>query len=63
LVKFSTLARYRRENPDFARFVSAAMIDRYYGGAAPQPADTFHYDWNPADMHAIPAMLPDNFPG
>jgi hypothetical protein len=57
--------RYRLQNPGFNNFVRDAIESRIslrdpIAGVAP---GTFRYDWDPADMHAIPAMLPDYFPG
>jgi hypothetical protein len=63
LVKFSTLARYRRENAEFGRLVTEAISDRVYRASPPVEVGSFHYEWNPADLHAIPAILPDHFPG
>lgn len=64
LVKFSTLARYRRENPEFGRLVAEAISDRrLYPASMPVAAGTFRYEWDPRDLHAISAMLPEQFPG
>jgi hypothetical protein len=63
LVRFSTLARCRRENPEFGRLVEEAISDRLYRGGPPVAAGTFHYEWDPSDLQAIQAMLPDRFPG
>ncbi len=63
LLKFSTLARYRRENPEFDGFVVEAIGRRFYRDRSEIAAGTFHYEWDPADLQAIPAMLPDYFPG
>jgi hypothetical protein len=63
LVKFSTLARYRRENAEFGRLITEAISDRVHRAATPVEVGSFRYEWNPADLHAIPAMLPDHFPG
>lgn len=63
LVKFSTLARYRRENSEFGRLVTEAISDRVYRALPPVAVGTFRYESNPADLRAIPAMLPDHFPG
>jgi hypothetical protein len=62
LVRFSTLARYRRENPAFDRLVVESIQSRIYR-APTVAAGTFHYEWDPADAQVIPAMLPDGFPG
>jgi hypothetical protein len=63
LVKFSTFARCRRENPEFDRLVTEAISDRVYRAAPAVAAGTFRYEWNPGDLQAISAMLPNQFPG
>jgi hypothetical protein len=64
MVRFDTLARYRRENPDFDRLVSESICNRMaYGPMQVVAPGTFRYEWNPNDVRLIPSMLPDNFPG
>ena len=63
LVKFSTLARYRRENAAFDQLVNESISSRIYRASPLVAVGTFHYEWIPADLRAISAMLPDNFPG
>jgi hypothetical protein len=63
LASFKIIKRYRRENPSFDRFVMEAINDRIYRPMSAIAEGTFRYDWDPADLDAIPAMLPERFPG
>jgi hypothetical protein len=56
--------RFRRENPEFDRFVLAAIEKRIRisNPVLAVAAGTFKYEWDPADHHRIQAMLPEHFP-
>jgi hypothetical protein len=62
LVRFSTLARYRRENPKFDRFVVDASKDNNSKGQKLR-WQRIHNSAANNDYYKIRAMLPANFPG
>jgi hypothetical protein len=64
LVRFSTLARYRRENPDFDRFVLDASKDNNSKGQKLrwQRARNIAVRDQNNDYFKIRAMLPANYP-
>jgi hypothetical protein len=64
IVDAGILSRYRRENPEFNRFVRDA-IEKRIGTSNPVLAvatGTFKYEWDPGDPQLIRAMLPQYFP-
>jgi hypothetical protein len=63
MVDAAAFYRYRRENPDFDRFVVEAINSRISYRDTLKPPGTFRYDWHPSDPTAIAAMLPDSFAG
>jgi hypothetical protein len=62
LTGFKVLKRYRRENPEFDRFVMDAISRRIYCPTAAVALNTFKYEWHPDDDRAIRAMLPERLP-
>lgn len=65
LIHPSVFYRYRRANPRFNQFVLDTIETRVCrrNPISVVASGTFNYEWDPADAHAIPAMLPDGFPG
>jgi len=64
IVDSSALTRYRRENPDFNRFVLDAIEKRIgtSNSVLAVAAGTFKYEWDPGDPELIRAKLPQYFP-
>jgi hypothetical protein len=64
IVDAGILSRYRRENPEFNRFVLDAIEKRIKvsNPVLAVAAGTFKYEWDPADYHGIQSMLPEHFP-
>ncbi|WFU68581.1 hypothetical protein [Bradyrhizobium sp. CB2312] len=65
LIHPSVFYRYRRANPEYNRLVLDVLEARIClrNPTSIVAAGTFQYVWDPADAHAIPAMIPDGFPG
>ncbi|MBP1065329.1 hypothetical protein JOE51_006796 [Bradyrhizobium japonicum] len=65
LIHPSVFYRYRRANPEFNQFVLDTIENRVClrSPVLAVAPGTFRYEWDPADAHLIPAMLPETFPG
>lgn len=65
LIHPSVFYRYRRANPEFNQFVLDTIEARVClrSPVSVVAPGTFKYEWDPADAHVIPAMIPEGFPG